>query len=722
MLSFRLERKLVVAVLAVFIVPTVVAGAVLLALYRRGVLEDPRTLGLAVGIGAATMVAYLALVTHALGRFLVRTLQRIQLGAELIATVNPDHRLEVRTGDELQELAAEINRMADRMRDARGILEEEIALATRALAVERSKLSAVLATIGDGVVVAAADGRIVLANPVAQGILGAAAGSLLGRSLFDFVDRDKVVHFLEQLQTSPRTAPRFALRAASGALLDAVMTSFAAGEEEVGGLVLVFRDVTDLASADETRERRLADSLRDVRGPLASIRSLSESLLDDPGPREAAGGMLRAIHAEAVRLSRLVAGLAAPEGPGVPRPPRHFETITVEGLLAAALRRLRQRVDVRSVGAIGLDPGDAAASTLRADTSTMSLALAHLLEAVLSRRAPAGTAWLRARRRGRLVQLEIGGDGQPASDVDVVLDDAVSAGLAGQPSVREIVHHHFGEVWGYAADDRLGFRLTLPVESRRAVAGGPGVARAAVSFVGAGIVSGVDATGEPQARPDLYDFSLIEQMERHLSAVDRDRELADLEYVVLDVETTGLEPASGDRIVSLAGVRIRHGAVKRGEIFDALVNPGRPIPASSVKFHGITDDVVADAPPIEVVLPAFLRFAEGALLVGHQVWFDLRFLERDAERAGRPPLTLAHPVLDTLRLSELVHGPLPAHSLEAVAGRLGVPIRGRHSALGDALATADVFVRLLELLKRRGIVTLGQALDASRRVRGRGPR
>ena len=164
-------------------------------------------------------------------------------------------------------------------------------------------------------------------------------------------------------------------------------------------------------------------------------------------------------------------------------------------------------------------------------------------------------------------------------------------------------------------------------------------------------------------------------------------------------------------------------AVRQGELrltaetFDALVNPGRSIPLSSVAFHGITDAMAAEAPPIDVVLPAFLRFAEGSVVVGHQVWFDLRFLERVTRRLGVTSLARRHAVLDTLTLSEVVHGPLQHHGLDAMATRLGVAVLGRHSALGDALVTAEIFVRLIALLRARGIRTLGDALEASRQAR-----
>jgi DNA polymerase-3 subunit epsilon len=234
--------------------------------------------------------------------------------------------------------------------------------------------------------------------------------------------------------------------------------------------------------------------------------------------------------------------------------------------------------------------------------------------------------------------------------------------------------------------------------------------------VGAGLASGLPAGAPADDRSDFYDFSLFDAMERQVGPLDRERRLDELTYVVLDSETTGLDPGR-DRIVSIAGVVVRGRTVRRGEVFDALVNPRRSIPAMSARFHGITDVAVADCPPLGVVLPAFLDFAAGAVLVGHHVWFDLHILRREAGPLGIEAALLAHPVLDTVALSQVAHGTLPDHGLEAVAARLGVVVRGRHSALGDALTTAEILVRLLPLLEKRGVRTLGQALAAARRAR-----
>jgi len=355
---------------------------------------------------------------------------------------------------------------------------------------------------------------------------------------------------------------------------------------------------------------------------------------------------------------------------------------------------------------------------LTAEVSALSEALAHLLRAVLARRTPGGTAWLRARPRGRVLQLDAGGDGHDAATgLETLLDVPVRFGMAGRATVREVVQRHAGEIWAYAEAASAGFRMTLPAaDPVDPSLVSEGVVATRAGLVGAGTRSGVSGESGGPPRPDFYDFSLFEEMGRHVARTERERQLDELEYVVFDVETTGLHPEQGDRIVSIAGVRVRGGAVKSGEVFDALVNPRRPIPVASTRFHGITDAMVADAPPIDVVLPAFLRFAEGPVLVGHQVWFDVRFLGFETARLGLPPITLSYPILDTLSLSEVVHGRLPDHGLDAVAARLGVVVSGRHSALGDALASAEVFVRLIELLKRRGILRLGEAIDAAHEV------
>ena len=121
--------------------------------------------------------------------------------------------------------------------------------------------------------------------------------------------------------------------------------------------------------------------------------------------------------------------------------------------------------------------------------------------------------------------------------------------------------------------------------------------------------------------------------------------------------------------------------------------------------------MVKGQPTIDAVLPAFHAFAHDTVLVAHNAAFDMRFLELAETETG---VRFVQPVLDTLLLSAVVHRNLQDHSLEAIAERLGVAMVGRHTALGDALVTSDIFLKLVALLTEQGIATLRDAIDASK--------
>ncbi len=187
--------------------------------------------------------------------------------------------------------------------------------------------------------------------------------------------------------------------------------------------------------------------------------------------------------------------------------------------------------------------------------------------------------------------------------------------------------------------------------------------------------------------------------------------LEQIVFTVLDCETTGLHSEAGDRLIALGAVRIDSARVRADDTFDALVNPGRHIPESSTRFHGISDELVADAPTGAAVLSDFAHYAVDSVLVGHHLAFDLGFLTPPAAEAG---VTLEPLSLDTMMLSAVLDpDPDARHGLDGVCARFGVEVIGRHTALGDALATAEVLVRMIPLLRERGIHTLGDARRAS---------
>jgi DNA polymerase-3 subunit epsilon len=182
---------------------------------------------------------------------------------------------------------------------------------------------------------------------------------------------------------------------------------------------------------------------------------------------------------------------------------------------------------------------------------------------------------------------------------------------------------------------------------------------------------------------------------------------------VFDTETTGLEPSAGDEIIQLGATRIVGGKLRRQESFEQLVDPQRSISAASIPIHGILPEMVAGKPTIAEVLPALHAFAQDTVLVAHNAAFDMRFLQLKEADTG---IVFDQPVLDTLLLSAVVHPNQESHRLEDIAARFDVALLGRHTALGDAMVTAEVFLKMIPLLAEMGIHTLGQAREAAQKT------
>lgn len=167
-------------------------------------------------------------------------------------------------------------------------------------------------------------------------------------------------------------------------------------------------------------------------------------------------------------------------------------------------------------------------------------------------------------------------------------------------------------------------------------------------------------------------------------------------HVVFDVETTGLSPGNGDRVIEIGAVAIQDKGV--AEEFHSLINPGRPIPEAVQKIHGITNEMLAGKPRSQEVLPLFHKFIGRSPLIAHNARFDVNFLKFEFQRLG---LKLTNRYLCTLEISRKLHPKLPNHRLETVYSYLFGSMKNdirRHRALDDARLTARIWLEL----ERRG--------------------
>ncbi|MDO6616125.1 MULTISPECIES: 3'-5' exonuclease [Pacificibacter] len=208
-----------------------------------------------------------------------------------------------------------------------------------------------------------------------------------------------------------------------------------------------------------------------------------------------------------------------------------------------------------------------------------------------------------------------------------------------------------------------------------------------------------------------YDFDLLTQKTADNAATTP---LKHLTYVVFDTETTGLLPDDGDEICQIAATRIVNGQIVPDEQLNTLVDPERTIPVAATKIHHITNDMIQGQPKIGLAGRALHSFARGSVLVAHNAPFDMAFLHRHADRIGAP---FDHPVIDTVLLSAVVFGQSASHSLDDICQRLNViiPPEQRHTALGDTLATAKVFLKMLSMAEAKGLTTFEALLTEMKR-------
>jgi CBS domain-containing protein len=182
--------------------------------------------------------------------------------------------------------------------------------------------------------------------------------------------------------------------------------------------------------------------------------------------------------------------------------------------------------------------------------------------------------------------------------------------------------------------------------------------------------------------------------------------LVSLNAVVFDTETTGLDTTKA-RIIQVGAIKISSGRLDETQTFERYINPGEPIPAANTAIHGIRDENVSQAPGFVPVKTEFDAWCGDAPMIGYSSGYDLAILSREHHLAGiawTPPRTL-----DVHYLVNIIAPNLPDYSLDTIASWLGIEIIERHSALGDAMATARIFLQLVPLLRRRGIRTLAEA-------------
>ena len=703
-----------VASLAWLAVTAGLIGSAMDAQERQAILQ---TVGDRLVLILLTWSAGMAIIGWGLKRwFDVWVTPSVQLAEEAQILLNTDvvRALPAKGNAETKVLVSLFNQLVLQREALRQQMDAQVAEAAQGVEQERARLSALVAELVQSVVVCNLDGRVLLYNNRARmqfralsptPRVGGNAGLLgLGRSIYSVFDRKLVQHALENIEQrlqrgASQPSAQFITTTPSGQLLRVQMAPVRSVQTHdsapaaLTGFVLMLENITRDFEAQTAHDQMLHTLTVGTRAALTHMQTAID-MLDTPELEPAMRKRWMAVvrdeaHAMSQRMASVEAGVTGGLKNRWP-----LEDMLGTDLVGTALRRIESMTSLRAT-ALEVDES----LWLRVESFSLLQVLVYLagrlagefevraveLRLGRSNHGP-GKAWL------DLVWAE------QAISTETVMSWKMDPMTVGQETlrltVRDVIERHGGDFWfeRERARHQAFFRLTL-------------------SLANAQEQTLVDNFARPGSRPEYYDFDLFKTTE--LTHSMDERLLSELTYTVFDTETTGLNPSQGDEIIQIGAMRIVNQKLLKQECFEQLINPRRPIPLETVSIHGIGPQMVEGQPTIEEVLPAFHAFAQETVLVAHNAAFDMRFLQLKEDEAD---VRFNHPVLDTLLLSAVVHPHQDSHRLEDLAKRLNIPIVGRHTAMGDAHVTAEVFLRLIPLLAAKGIHTLGQAREAAQKT------
>ena len=621
------------------------------------------------------IVALVAGIWFLFDTYLARPMEQLAWALRVRTHADVADEIDAAQARYLGDLAEAAASATETLSKNRNSLAETVARETARLASDKNKLEHLLSDVPPAVLLCTGRHHIVFYNSVAHRMLsGPKTPVCLGKNLFDYLNDGAIRQVHQRLLESalPGSIVEFVCNSPCGSRRLAGRMRLARDNGgDAAAYVMTLRDVTGEVEAYARRDALLSEIFERV-GP--TVRALAARIgADDDGTLS-----LAAMKDEIEWLDANLADLAS-----------RFDSCRVDGWpmapvdareLAASLHRLLSSDDIPLAV-------DASALAFRCNAFDMVSLLDHIARKVAAE-ANAGELRLVIREVGDAAEIRLGWQGRALaeSELERWLAEPVDGSPGGLSANAILAAHATTLALGGEKENASVSLFLRPIQQR-------------------------EATPADTPFSVVYDFDLLsrEQSERMAEA-----RIDDLAYVVFDTETTGLFPERGDEIVQLAAVRIVNGRRVPGEALDLLVNPGRPIPRASSAIHGVTDAMVADAISVQEAVERFHSFAEGAVIVAHNAPFDMAFLSRREAELG---IRFVNPILDTVLLSAAVFGLSENHTLDDLVNRLGVdlPSSQRHTAMGDTMATAEVFLKLKQVLQARGIERLNEVLTEVKR-------
>ncbi len=671
-------------------------------------------------IGLA-LIAGLGFILARVFRTAILPMNQLPEEVELIHSVNPAHRIHIKGAYGLMQLVEKINAGAEQYEKMEKSVFDRVQIAKAELEEEKNILAAIMAELPEAVMVCNKDGMIILYNSQAKRYFGEKSNTLqanhppdvvndtaadqkgqahlgIGRSIFGIINENMIRHALGEIRTrlernEEDVTSAFVVTDRANRLLKAEAAPILNPEKEFSGFIVIFNDITQGLRLEARAEFLLKSFQQRIRHSVASIKSAVEIIQTYPEIDPSREHQLKEIiHTESKSLEQLIQR-DSKETFKQTRNQWPLVPVSIPELLEGLQKKANQRLGIH----LKIEPC-IGRCRVKIDTYAMTLVLLFVLERICAETGEHQFA-CRFSEDEDFVFLDFSWKGTPVKIDKFRQWESMQLNFMKEEMplhLKEVLDHHNAEIWPYVdrQDQKKScLRLYMPTYRPQEQ---ESVRHAAIL---------------PASRPEFYDFDLFHQPGQ---SPDLDKRLLkDLSYTVFDTETTGLDPSGGDAIVSIGALRIVNEHILSEESFDQLVNPQRDIPMSATKIHGIDHAMIKSQPTIDGVLPAFFKYTEETIIVAHNAAFDMRMLQTYEKKTG---IRFVNPVLDTLLLSAIVHPAQEDQTLSSIARRLGVSVIDRHTAMGDAMMTAKIFIKMIPLLEKKGIQTLGEAREASKKT------
>jgi DNA polymerase-3 subunit epsilon len=594
----------------------------------------------------------------------IKPVRKMSGDLALIYASNPSLRIPVKGNQDIQALARTINTFADTFEKLNQDIKTQMMAAREETDQERNLLAAIMGELPQGVIICNQNGRILLYNSLARDIFTRAMAREkteqfvgLGRSIFHLVDRDLISHAMEEIHDQMArgensTGSFFITPIGDHTLVSVEAIPVLDKTNQITGFILAILDITRDVEKFRSMQRDLADFLKCLEKH-SDIEQKFRHLSDT----------IQNTYLSRLPLSRLQ---------------------LVQFLFK--IQKLTGQTHGIRINVHNLPRHE----RIMADTYSLTRAIVFLFR-TLSDWTYALEFDLTVTDDAGRIRFDITWEGVPVDKPG--LDTIIKTTINALPGFRSILTLNNARL---DLPESGGSHFSHIVLSVKKSTEAPATSHRTPVLAG--------------SRPEFYDFDLFKITDGDQNLLDT--RLTDLTYTVFDTETTGLNPEGGDEIISMGAVRIVNSRLLSDEVFEELVDPRRDIPVASYRIHGINQEMVAEKDPIEKVLPRFRQFVADTVLVGHNIAFDMKLLKLK-EQVTR--IRFTNPVLDTLLLSAFLHPVHEQHDMETIARRLGISIIGRHTALGDAMTTAEIFLKLIPILNSNGILTLRDAMHASKK-------